>query len=421
MFTMLFLITLIIHCRPGPCFLNSFNFPHHSPIRSLLRPSKKRTGKPTKQPRNTRIKNSTMDAADEEEEEEQAGHHQEQRHYRQSHRIQGRSTTEQPDDSDNSAASARWCGLMRRAFASLIPAAFLLGDQLPSPPTRVHHVWPGKNVFFLDGRVICGPDPRGLILTIISVVLSEWIFVTDIVDPSSKHPVLISAISVTLAAAVIATLLLTATRDPGITPRNQASPSPEAGAGASTTAGGRIRSRRVVINGVVTKLKYCRICRSFRPPRSSHCAVCDNCVDRFDHHCPWISQCIGQRNYRFYLLLVTLALAFYAYTLAFSARRIRGRLDAASAGVFSLMRALPETFALAAFSFLAVCFLACLLTFHAFLVAINQTSHDLYRDRYSNSPNPYNKGSLNNIKECLLVRLPPARVDFRALVEEPSG
>ncbi|KAL5197053.1 hypothetical protein ABZP36_000565 [Zizania latifolia] len=343
-----------------------------------------------------------MDAADEEEEQ---GH---QGRRRQRHRIQGRSTEQPPD---NSAASTR-CGLRRSAFRFLIPA-FLLGDQLPSPPTRVHHVWPGKNVFFFDGRVICGPDPRGLILTAISVVLSEWIFLTDIVDPSSKHPVLISAISITLAAAVFATLLLTATMDPGITPRNQTSPSSEAGA----STGSRIRSKRIVINGVVTKLKYCRICRNFRPPRSSHCAVCDNCVDKFDHHCPWISQCIGQRNYRFYLLLVTLALAFYAYTFAFSARRIRGRLDATSAGVFSLMRALPETFALAAFSFLAVCFLACLLAFHAFLVAMNQTSHDLYRDRYSSSPNPYNKGALNNIKEFLFARLPPPRVDFRALAE----
>jgi palmitoyltransferase ZDHHC9/14/18 len=57
-------------------------------------------------------------------------------------------------------------------------------------------------VFFLDGRVICGPDPRGLILTTIAVLLSEWIFLVDVVDPSSKHPILIAAFSLVLAATV---------------------------------------------------------------------------------------------------------------------------------------------------------------------------------------------------------------------------
>lgn len=75
--------------------------------------------------------------------------------------------------------------------------------------------------------------------------------------------------------------------DPGIIPRNNESLSTE------STRNGRIRSKRVIINEVALKLKYCRICNIYRPPRSCHCVICDNCVERFDHHCPWIGQCIG--------------------------------------------------------------------------------------------------------------------------------
>lgn len=86
---------------------------------------------------------------------------------------------------------------------------------------------------------------------------------------------------------VMANLILVSTRDPGIVARNEASSLEELGIGVGT------RSRMVSIGGTMVKIKYCRICKIYRPPRSCHCAVCDNCVEKFDHHCPWINQCIG--------------------------------------------------------------------------------------------------------------------------------
>ena len=39
----------------------------------------------------------------------------------------------------------------------------------------------------------------------------------------------------------------------------------------------------------------CPECIVLRTPRSRHCNICGKCVDRFDHHCPWINNCVGRR------------------------------------------------------------------------------------------------------------------------------
>ena len=64
----------------------------------------------------------------------------------------------------------------------------------------------------------------------------------------------------------------------------------------------------------------CRTCRIVKPPRTKHCAVCDNCVGTHDHHCPWTGKCVGENNFALFVGFVATHLITMLAATAVGAR-----------------------------------------------------------------------------------------------------
>ncbi|KAL2099159.1 hypothetical protein ACEWY4_005639 [Coilia grayii] len=281
---------------------------------------------------------------------------------------------------------------------------------------------------------------------------------------SSRLTPAIPVIGGVLFCFVIGTLLRTSFSDPGVLPR--ATPDEAADlerqidvANGSTSTGYRPppRTREVVINGQTVKLKYCFTCKIFRPPRASHCSLCDNCVERFDHHCPWVGNCVGRRNYRFFYMFI-LSLSFLTiFIFAFVITRVILRSE--TVGFLSALKDSPARYPLKStagglvntellrnssylpsFSFLAesgpaasenrlvvVCFFSVwsivgLSGFHTYLIGSNQTTNEDIKGSWSSKRgkdnyNPYSHGNIfTNCCAALCGPLPPSLIDRRGYI-----
>ncbi|OWM89824.1 probable protein S-acyltransferase 7 [Punica granatum] len=308
--------------------------------------------------------------------------------------------------------------------------------EADAPSLRAYQVWKGNNRFCFGGRVIFGPDARSLFLTI-SLILVPVIlfcaFVSQRLIREFHHHwgSVIVAICVIFAAYIIFLILLTSGRDPGIIPRNRHPPDPEDETEGSTLSadwpsslGGAPSlppTKDVRINGVTVKVKYCQTCMLYRPPRCSHCSICNNCVERFDHHCPWVGQCIGKRNYRFFFMFISSTTLLCLYVFAFCVVNLTKIMGAYDCGFWTALIKSPVSGFLILYTFIAAWFVGGLTGFHLYLIITNQTTYENFRYRYDRKMNPFNRGCLGNMMELFCSKIPPSKNNFRAKVKvDPS-
>jgi palmitoyltransferase len=153
--------------------------------------------------------------------------------------------------------------------------------------------------------------------------------------------------------------------------------------------------------------KRCGKCGLQKPERAHHCSVCKRCVLKMDHHCPWINNCVGYGNYRYFcLFLFYLALCclfvMVMYFQAFLETMVSPRRSKIS---FSGRQSISLCW------IIATCILFALMLlggFHVYLVLTNQTTIEFHtnmqmkdkaRRRGEYFRNPYDLGRSRNFKQ----------------------
>ena len=306
-------------------------------------------------------------------------------------------------------------------MASVVPE-HMTAPSSAAPPVKVWQVWHGTHSFFCDGRIMVGPD---IGVTVFAFMITTSASVTFWATVCPSLPLLCAMVGIVLYLQTVVFMVSTATTDPGIVPHNRSMDKAEAEACAA-------ESRSVEVNGVQVPLKWCRTCRIFRPPRAAHCSECNVCVEKFDHHCPWMGQCIGKRNYRFFLGFVNSVCALCVYTLALSAYVASHVLQTPQLpvskgggraphplGIDAILETHPAALALIVLTGLILLCVAPLACYHCSLACNNTTTAEEVKETFADV-NPFSRGCASNCNEACCERREPPRVLPRAIAAEPE-
>ena len=223
-----------------------------------------------------------------------------------------------------------------------------------------------ENFYFL-------PSWIGIFIFLTLFHLCFWIYPQS---SSAVQPAVLVAIILTAAAQVL--FFFTVFSDPGYIPLPDA---------AINRFAALVEANKNSVSVPISKNNYdltyeecllagkenmvCITCRLVKAPRSKHCRVCDRCVSRFDHHCPWLNNCVAEKNHRQFISLallvmtahifhIVLTIYFFSVTL-FDVTQLREW--------WSLILLLNDAF--------GVCFASIMFGMHIWQVTKNMTTNEM--------------------------------------------
>lgn len=183
----------------------------------------------------------------------------------------------------------------------------------------------GRTLFFLS-------------LALFSLAYMYYLFVSEVFPRGDVGQVELAAVSLGVVLTLLA--LFHTKRDPGIIrldkqavhstvtyynlPEDKDSSINGGNQDVSVTAVQRVESSEQEGSELREsgRRNWCSVCRIVRPPRAGHCRICGVCVQRLDHHCVWINNCVGQANHVSFLLTLVFFLLTSLYGIGLVLRSV---------------------------------------------------------------------------------------------------
>ncbi|XP_036360505.1 probable protein S-acyltransferase 23 isoform X2 [Octopus sinensis] len=157
--------------------------------------------------------------------------------------------------------------------------------------------------------------------------------------------------------------------------------------------------------------RLCHTCQIVKPMRAKHCRICNRCVREFDHHCPYIYNCVGYTNRVWFFgfassIALMCAITDYLcyYMLKYHEWNWLVVIGFCQSGIF--------TFVAGVIPVMTIIHAAMNLTTNE---RINYRRCYYLKDGKGNFYNPYNQGLKNNILEFLHLRHPQRLQDLEIL------
>ncbi|XP_045699112.1 palmitoyltransferase ZDHHC14 isoform X4 [Phyllostomus hastatus] len=241
---------------------------------------------------------------------------------------------------------------------------------------RKWEVFPGRNKFFCNGRIMMARQTGVFYLTLILILVTSGLFFAfDCPYLAVKLTPAIPVVGGVLFFFVMGTLLRTSFSDPGVLPR--ATP--------------------------------------------DEAADLERQIERFDHHCPWVGNCVGKRNYRFFYMFI-LSLSFLTvFIFAFVITHVI--LRSQQTGFLNALKDSPASVLEAVVCFFSVWSIVGLSGFHTYLISSNQTTNEDIKGSWSNKRgkenyNPYSYGNIfTNCCVALCGPVSPSLIDRRGYIQ----
>lgn len=165
--------------------------------------------------------------------------------------------------------------------------------------------------------------------------------------------------------------------------------------------------------------RICRKCSIYKPDRAHHCSVCGCCVLRYDHHCPWVCNCVHYHNYKYFILFLfwetatCLCVALWEFLdlsrALFNPNKKTGEVQIPLLGLMAMVSCFSFGIAMTG-----------LLSLHIRLISNNETTLESISRRSRNYVNPFHLGSarrnflsiFGSKRSTWLLPVPPSIPDY---------